>query len=75
MPLACEQPLLNIHTLHLGVIRRCPNMYLCPLLEQIRRLGARRVDDVVDVHLVQADLGLVRPEELLADVGEIQLRV
>ena len=50
-------------------------MHLRPLLEQVGGLGAGCVDNVVDMHLVQADCGLLGAEELLADGGEVELGV
>ena len=75
VPLAGKQSLLNVHTLHLGMSRCCPDMYLRPLLQQIGGLGRRRIYNVIEVHLVQADFGFVSFEELLADVGKVELGV
>lgn len=75
MPLTRKQPPGNINTLHLGMVRGTPNMYFCARLKQVGCFGGRGVDHVVEVHLVQADCGLVCAEELFPHWRELEVRV
>ena len=68
--LTSKQPLLDVYALHLRVVRGGPDVHICPELEQVGCLRAGRVDDVVEVHLVQAYSGGCGFEEFLADGGE-----
>lgn len=52
--LAGKQPLLNVHALHLRVVRGGPDVHVRPGLEHVGCSRAGRVDDVVEVHLVEA---------------------
>lgn len=75
MALARKQPFLDIHALDLGVVRGAPDMDLCAGLQQVCRLRRRRVDHVVEVHLVQPDCRVVGAEELFPHRRQREVRV
>jgi hypothetical protein len=70
MALRREKALLDIHSLNAGMFTCTPNMYFRSFFQQIGGLRARRVDNVVDMHLVEVDLALAvgQVEDLAADV-------
>ena len=75
MALAGKQPLLDVHTLDLRVVRGGPDVHVCAGFEQSGGVGAGRVDDVVEVHLVQAEGGTGGLEEFPPDGGEVEFGV
>ena len=62
MPLRRKQSPLNIHTLHTGMLTRAPDMDFRRRVQQRRGFWGGRVDDVVQVHLMEIDFAVCRRE-------------
>lgn len=72
MALRCKHSLLNIDALNASMIACAPYMHLRAIGEQVCSCDRGRVNDVVEVHLVQVNavFGLGECEELAAYVSE-----
>jgi hypothetical protein len=64
---------MDVHALDASMLTSTPNVYLRVLWYQIGSLGRRRIDDVVEMHLVKMDLRLSfgQVEEVAAEFGEL----
>lgn len=77
MPLRRKHPSRNIHTLDARMLARAPDTHLRARGQQIGGGWRGRVDDVVEVHLVQEDVGGRggQVEQRAPDVRELDGRV
>jgi hypothetical protein len=64
---------MDVHALDASMLTSTPNVYLRVLWYQIGSLSRRRIDDVVEMHLVKMDLRLSfgQVEEVAAEFGEL----
>lgn len=76
MGLGREQPVLDVQALDLGVRRGAPDKDVLVLgQEALGRVVVRGLDDVVLVHLVEVDGGVLGPEQALSGGGQVDLGV